>query len=107
MGSKLAHFHSNFTVLVKVIMGSVQTQGGGIGEMDFYSWWELQGSYKELTVNYTSKKKNIETINKSQQEMRNTTEMKNTVEGIKIRLCEAEEWISVLKDKSENNSQKE
>ena len=49
--------------------------------------WELpkklQGSYKELTMNYISMKKDIETINKSQEEMKNTiSELNNTVEGI-------------------------
>ena len=33
---------------------------------------ELQGSGKELTVNYTGMKKYIETINKSQEEMKNS-----------------------------------
>ena len=32
---------------------------------------ELQESFKELTINYTSMKKDIETINKSQEEMKN------------------------------------
>ena len=32
---------------------------------------KLQGSYKELTVNYSSMKKDIETINKSQEDMKN------------------------------------
>ena len=40
-------------------------------------------------------KKEIKTINKGQQEMKNTiSEMKNTVEGIKSRLDEAEDHIS-------------
>ena len=33
---------------------------------------KLQGSYKELTVNYISMKKGIETINNMQEEMKNT-----------------------------------
>ena len=36
--------------------------------------WELQkqqGNYEELTANYISMKKNIEMINKSQEEMKN------------------------------------
>ena len=33
---------------------------------------ELDGRYKELTMNNTSMKKDIETINKSQEEMKNT-----------------------------------
>ena len=32
---------------------------------------ELQGNYKELTVNHISMKKDIETINKSQEDMKN------------------------------------
>ena len=47
-------------------------------------------------------KKEIETINKGQEEMKNTISvMKNTVEGIKSRLNEAEDWISELEDKVE------
>ena len=38
-------------------------------------------------------KKEIENINKSQEEMKNTiSELKNTVEGMKSRLDEAEDW---------------
>ena len=45
-------------------------------------------------------KKKIETMNKGQQEMKNTiSEQKNTVEGIKSRLDEAEDWSSGLVDK--------
>ena len=45
---------------------------------------KLWGSYKELTVNYTSMKKDIEMINMSQKEMKyRNSELKNTVEGIK------------------------
>ena len=33
---------------------------------------ELHGRYKELTASYTSMKKDIQTINKSQEEMKNT-----------------------------------
>ena len=40
-------------------------------------------------------KKKIETINKGQEEMKNTiSELKNTVEGIKSRHDEAEDWIT-------------
>ena len=53
-------------------------------------------------------KKEIETINKGQEEMKNTiSELKNTVEGIKSRLDEAEDQISELEDKVEENTQKE
>ena len=53
-------------------------------------------------------KKEIETINTGQQEMKNTiSEMKNTVEGLKSREDEAEDQISELDDKAERNTQKE
>ena len=53
-------------------------------------------------------KKEIENINKSQAEMKDTiSELKNTVEGIKSRLDEAEDQISNLEDKVEKNTQKE
>ena len=53
-------------------------------------------------------KKDIETINKSQGEMKNTiSEMKNIVKGIKIKLDEAEDWTSELDYKVEKNSQTE
>ena len=52
-------------------------------------------------------KKEIETINKGQQEMKNTiSELKKTVEWIKSRLDEAEDCISELEDKVEKNNQK-
>ena len=47
-------------------------------------------------------KKEIDTINKGQEEMKNTiSELKNTVEGIKSNLDEAEDQISELGDKVE------
>ena len=46
-------------------------------------------------------KKEIETINKGQEEMKNTISELNTVEGIKSRLNEAEDWIGKLEDKVE------
>ena len=50
-------------------------------------------------------KKEIETINKGQEEMKNTiSEQKNTVEGIKSRLDEAEDQISELEDNVEKNT---
>ena len=50
----------------------------------------------------------METINKSQEEMKNTvSELKKTVEGIKIRLDEAENQVSELEDKVEKNSQED
>ena len=52
-------------------------------------------------------KKEIETINKGQEEMNNTiSELKNT-EGIKSRFDEAEDQISELEDKVEKNTQNE
>ena len=48
---------------------------------------KLQGNYNEHTANYINMKKETETINKDQEEMKNTIyELKNTVEGIKIGL---------------------
>ena len=45
-------------------------------------------------------KKEIETINKGQEEMKNTiSELKNTVEGMQSRIDEAEDRISELEDK--------
>ena len=53
-------------------------------------------------------KKEIETINKGQEEIKNTiSELKNIVKGIRSRLDEAEDPISELKDKVEKNTQKE
>ena len=48
-------------------------------------------NYNEPTANYINKKKETETINQGQEEMKSTiSELKNTVEGIKSRLSEAE-----------------
>ena len=53
-------------------------------------------------------KKQIETINRGQEEMKNTiSELKNAVEGLKSRLDEAKDWTSELEDKVEKNTQKE
>ena len=53
-------------------------------------------------------KKEIETINKGQEEMKNTiSELKTTVQGIKSRLDEAEDWISELQGKVEISTQNE
>ena len=52
---------------------------------------DIWKKFKEHPVNYTSMKKDIETINKSQEEMKNKiSEMKNT-EQIKSRLDEAKD----------------
>ena len=56
------------------------------------NYQNLQGNYKELTPNCINMKKEIGTINKGQEEMRNTmSELKNTVEGIKSMLYEGED----------------
>ena len=48
------------------------------------NYQKLQGNYNELTAKNINMKKEIETINKSQEEMMNTiSELKNTVEGTK------------------------
>ena len=53
-------------------------------------------------------KKEIETINKGQEEMKNTiSELKNTAEGTKSRLDEAEDQISELEEKVEKDTQKD
>ena len=57
---------------------------------------------KELSENYISMKKNIETMNKNHLEMNNAiSEKKNTLKGIKSRLDEAEGQTSDLKYKVE------
>ena len=56
------------------------------------NYQKLYGSYEEFTANYINMKYDIETNNKSQEEMKTrTSELKNTVEGIKIRLDDAED----------------
>ena len=56
------------------------------------NYQKLQGNYKELTANYISMKKDIEMINMSQKEMKyRNSELKNTVEGMKSRIGEAED----------------
>ena len=72
------------------------------------NYQKLQGKYNELTANYINMKKEVETINKGHEEMKNTiSERKNTVEGIKSRLHEAEDWISEQEDKVQKNTQNE
>ena len=61
------------------------------------NYQKIQGNNNELTANYINMKKEIETINKGQEEIKNTIlELKNTLEEIKSRLDEAEDWISKL-----------
>ena len=58
---------------------------------------KLQGNYNELHANYINMKNETETINKGQEEMKNTIfELKNIVEGIKSKLDEADDQISEL-----------
>ena len=58
------------------------------------NYQKLQGNYNELTANYINMKKEIETTNKGQEEMKNTTsKLNNMVEGIKRKLDEAEDQI--------------
>ena len=48
------------------------------------NYQKLQGKYNEFTSNCINMKKEIETINKGQEEMKNTiSELKNTVEESK------------------------
>ena len=55
------------------------------------NYQKQQGIYNEPTANYINMKKEIETINKGQEEIKNTiSELKNTVEGIKSRPDEVE-----------------
>ena len=53
---------------------------------------KLTDNYKDLSENYISMKKEIETINKNQEKKKNKiSEMKSTLEGITSRLEEAED----------------
>ena len=73
--------------------------------INFDVYWYGNCSKFSATINHTSMKKAIEAINKSQKEIENTIfEMKNTVEGIKSRLDEAEDWNSKLEDKVEKKT---
>ena len=66
------------------------------------NYQNLQGNYNEHTVNYINMKKEIESINKGQEETKNTiSELENTIDGMKSRLDEAEDRISELEDKVE------
>ena len=48
------------------------------------NYQKLHRNNNEVTANYINIKKEIETINKSQEEMKNIiSELKNTVEGVK------------------------
>ena len=72
------------------------------------NYQKLQGNCNELIAYYINIKKEIETINKGQEEMKHTiSELKNKVEGIKSRLDEAQDRISELEDKIEKNIQNE
>ena len=64
------------------------------------NYQKLQGNNNELTAKNINMKKEIEIINKGQEEMKNTiSALKNTVEGMKSRLDEAQYQISELEDK--------
>ena len=65
------------------------------------NYQKLQGNSNELTANYINMKKETETINKGQQEVKNTICELNTVEVIKSILDETEDQISELEDKVE------
>ena len=70
----------------------------------------LSDNYKELSWSYNSMKKEIETISKNQEEMKDKIseiKKKNTLEGIISRLDEAEDRISELEDKEGRNIQVE
>ena len=54
---------------------------------------------KECSENLNSIKEDIETTKNNQSEMKNITKMKNTLEGIKSSIHEAEVWVSDLEDK--------
>ena len=55
---------------------------------------KLNENYKELSGNFIIMKKYIETMNKNELEMKNAISEMNTLERIKSRLTEAEDWIS-------------
>ena len=62
------------------------------------------GVLKELNENCHRRKKDIENMNKYQVEIKNAIfEMKNTLEGIKTRLDEAENGIGSLENNMEKN----
>ena len=72
-----------------------------------HNYQKLQGKYSELTANCINTKKEIETINKGQEKMKNTiSELKNTVQGMKSRLDEGEDQISKLENKVEKTPRK-
>ena len=65
-------------------------------------------NYKELSEKSKSMKKDIKTINKNQEEMKNImSEIKNTLEWNTSRLDEAQDWISMLEAKVERHTQVE
>ena len=72
------------------------------------NYQKLQRNNNELTANYINMQKEIEIINKGQEEMKYAiSELKSTVEGIKSRLHEADDRISKLEDRVEKNTQNE
>ena len=66
---------------------------------------ELSENNKELSVDYSSMKEEIENVNKNQEEMKNIiSEMKKKkkCQGIEIRLDEGQGQISKLQDTERN-----
>ena len=63
------------------------------------SYQKLQENYNELAANYMNMKREIETINKGQEETKKTISELNNTEWIQSRLDGAEDWISKLEDK--------
>ena len=75
-----------------------ETEASNVSDIEF----KVMGirMLKELSENYISMKKNIETMNKNHLEMNNAiSEKKNTLKGIKSRLVQADYQISKLEDK--------
>ena len=64
------------------------------------NYQKQQRNSNELTANYINMKERKESINKGQEEMKNTiSELKNTVEGMKSRFDEAKDQISEQEDR--------
>ena len=69
------------------------------------NYQKLHRKYEEFTANYISIKKDIERINKGQEDSKNTiSELGNRINS---RLNEAEDRISELEDEVQKTSQKE
>ena len=68
---------------------------------------KLNENYKELSGNFIIMKKYIETMNKNELEMKNAISEMNTLERIKSRLDEEDNWTSNSEHKVEKNTQSE